>query len=1002
MKETTVTSSTPQPPESLHPEQRSAPERPCRSRLRRFFRSAQTALAAAAVLVLSGTTIAAPQDAGPIQIWGSTGWSTVSLPSATKIAAGGAHTVVTVNSDTTKAIAWGSNLDGQCNTPANFVPIDMAAGASHTILLRNNFTLACFGSNAFGQCTIPANIGIIDKVAAGDFHTIAIQSNGGPVICWGWNAHGQCNVPANLGAVIDADGGYSHTAVVRADGTVVCWGGNNFGQCNVPANLSSVVQVAAGFDHTVALRSDGSVVCWGNNDHGQCTVPANLGPVSQIDAGDGFTVALRTDGTVVCWGDNADGQCTVPTNLLAVSEIAAGPRFAVAITTGGLVAGWGDADLGQIATPAVLQASPIVEVDMGNEHTMIRRQNGAVFCMGANFFGQCNVPANVGSGQGSGQGAGTSPPIQIAAGSAHSAVRRADGTVVLWGGNANGQSTVPPGLGACIDIAPGSAHTAALKSDGSVVCWGSNVFGQCNVPPDLGQVVDLDARGSHTIALKADGTVVCWGLNSSGQCNVPPNLTNVVQVAAGTSHSVALRADGTVVCWGNNQYGQCNVPANLGTVIEIAAGLGHTLARRSNLTLVQWGSNEFGQTSPQLNLQVANSTGPIAAGGYGSAALKLESAPLNDECANALVVYQGRTLFTTPRATNSPLALPSSCNEGNGVGLVKDVWFSFTADASGTATISTCGEAFYDTRVAAYAGPCGALTLIACDDDSAGCGGGTSTMSFSVEDGESYLIRVGGRTGSGAGFLSIALEEFIPPENFVPVDFSASFNWSTALQTGGELYPTGNILLGGVLFSIPNSTGLNAWHAKDVPGKNPRVLEVPVDVANVVSVHALINSWWGVPGPGSLATVEFYGCNGAFYAKPLIGNVDIRDHFNGGFTNLINGTTTVEVFGNGQVRMDKVRFDLPAAFLNEKLELVRIVDTGAESVQRVWLAGLTVETGVATCAADLSGDGIVGGEDLAILLGGWGPGCVGDLDGDGIVSGADLAVMLGAWGACKP
>ena len=48
---------------------------------------------------------------------------------------------------------------------------------------------------------------------------------------------------------------------------------------------------------------------------------------------------------------------------------------------------------------------------------------------------------------------------------------------------------------------------------------------------------------------------------------------------------------------------------------------------------------------------------------------------------------------------------------------------------------------------------------------------------------------------------------------------------------------------------------------------------------------------------------------------------------------------------------------------------------------------------------DLDGDGTVGGSDLAILLGAWGPcaGCPADLDGDGIVSATDLARLLGAW-----
>lgn len=57
----------------------------------------------------------------------------------------------------------------------------------------------------------------------------------------------------------------------------------------------------------------------------------------------------------------------------------------------------------------------------------------------------------------------------------------------------------------------------------------------------------------------------------------------------------------------------------------------------------------------------------------------------------------------------------------------------------------------------------------------------------------------------------------------------------------------------------------------------------------------------------------------------------------------------------------------------------------------------------ASCAADLSGDGVVDGADLASVLAAWGPcdECVADLNGDGLVDGADLAQLLAAWGACS-
>lgn len=49
---------------------------------------------------------------------------------------------------------------------------------------------------------------------------------------------------------------------------------------------------------------------------------------------------------------------------------------------------------------------------------------------------------------------------------------------------------------------------------------------------------------------------------------------------------------------------------------------------------------------------------------------------------------------------------------------------------------------------------------------------------------------------------------------------------------------------------------------------------------------------------------------------------------------------------------------------------------------------------------DINGDGVVNAEDLALLLGNWGPcpGCPADLTGDGVVGPVDLAILLGNWG----
>jgi hypothetical protein len=56
---------------------------------------------------------------------------------------------------------------------------------------------------------------------------------------------------------------------------------------------------------------------------------------------------------------------------------------------------------------------------------------------------------------------------------------------------------------------------------------------------------------------------------------------------------------------------------------------------------------------------------------------------------------------------------------------------------------------------------------------------------------------------------------------------------------------------------------------------------------------------------------------------------------------------------------------------------------------------------VCDCRADLNGDSLVNGIDLATILSSWDTSStIADLTGDGIVGGSDLAIVLAAWGTC--
>jgi alpha-tubulin suppressor-like RCC1 family protein len=263
--------------------------------------------------------------------------------------------------------------------------------------------------------------------------------------------------------------------------------------------------------------------------------------------------------------------------------------------------------------------SAIIQIAAGYSHRLELKGDGTVVAWGDNNYGQTSVPALLFG------------VVQVAAGFSHSLALKGDGTVVAWGYNGNGRTAVPAGLSGVVQIAAGVNHSLALKGDGTVVAWGYNGNGETAVPASLSGVVQIAAGYSHSVALKGDGTVVAWGHNSYDQSTVPASLSGVVQIATGYYHILALKADGMVVAWGGNGHGQATVPAGLSGVVRLAAGHNHSLALKGDGTLVAWGWNGYGQATIPASLsgvvQIAASVnlslalkddGTVVAWGYNS------------------------------------------------------------------------------------------------------------------------------------------------------------------------------------------------------------------------------------------------------------------------------------------------------------------------------------------------------------------------------------------------
>ena len=94
---------------------------------------------------------------------------------------------------------------------------------------------------------------------------------------------------------------------------------------------------------------------------------------------------------------------------------------------------------------------------------------------------------------------------------AGTAQAQADDAVRAWGGGVEdyGQTTVPVAAQSGVTaIAAGYAHNVALKNDGSVVAWGYNGNGQTTVPAGLSGVTAIAAGVYHTVALLGDSVAL--------------------------------------------------------------------------------------------------------------------------------------------------------------------------------------------------------------------------------------------------------------------------------------------------------------------------------------------------------------------------------------------------------------------------------------------------------------------------------------------------------------
>ncbi len=334
----------------------------------------------------------------------------------------------------------------------NAQTIAISAGYEHSLFLCNsNTTLGCGKNNISGTLgdgtTVPYRLTPVEQpgltgitaVAAGAFHSLFLKNDGTVWAC-GNNGGGQLGDGSNTNATVAVQvsglngitaiaAGYFYSLFLKNDGTVWACGDNSYGQLgdgtntssNTPVQvtgLSGITAIAAGWYHSLFLQKDGTVWSCGGNSNGQLGDGTNadantpvqvsdLTGITAVSCGYGHSLFLKGDGTAWSCGYNQYGQLGNTANTAA-------------------------------STPVQVAVTDVTAISAGTMHSSFLKNDGTAVACGLNQSGRlgdgttdnANTPVPV---------AGLSGIIAVAAGGFHSLFLKNDGTAWSCGFNSSGQ-----------------------------------------------------------------------------------------------------------------------------------------------------------------------------------------------------------------------------------------------------------------------------------------------------------------------------------------------------------------------------------------------------------------------------------------------------------------------------------------------------------------------------------------------------------------------------------
>ncbi|MBT8493755.1 MAG: hypothetical protein KJO07_11900, partial [Deltaproteobacteria bacterium] len=232
-------------------------------------------------------------------------------------------------------------------------------------------------------------------------------------------------------------------------------------------------------------------------------------------------------------------------------------------------------------------SDPVVDLFADGDFTCAERQDGSVWCWGANDSGQLgdgtfttrHTPAPVNL---------PGPVTAFGTGQRHACAHTDDDNVYCWGRNQRGQLALgneattaapaatpnPPAMTTA--LGGGSSQTLVVTEAGELYMAGlfngvgnfqrENTFVAVALPGPVRRAAGASSprpfTDGHSCAVLVDGRVYCWGTGLDGQLghgleegSATPvevlGIDNAIDIATGNEFSCALLNDGEVRCWGD-------------------------------------------------------------------------------------------------------------------------------------------------------------------------------------------------------------------------------------------------------------------------------------------------------------------------------------------------------------------------------------------------------------------------------------------------------------------